>query len=65
MYAVIKNYSCSSTTELFDLHEECKAEIESFIRFVVGLVTYSLIRTDNGGVTVTVCEDKVGTDEST
>jgi len=40
------------------------AEVESLIRAVQGFVAYSLIRTDDGGVTVTVCQDKAGTDES-
>jgi hypothetical protein len=29
-----------------------------------GFVSYSLIRTADGGASVTVCEDKAGTDES-
>ena len=64
MHAVIRNYSGSGATELFDLLEERKEEVETIIRSVTGLVTYSLIRTDTGGVTVTVCQDKSGTDES-
>ncbi|MDH3691584.1 MAG: hypothetical protein OEU36_19250 [Gammaproteobacteria bacterium] len=64
MYAVVRNYSGSGAKELFDLLEERKAEVESIIRPVSGFVSYSLIRTDDGGVTVTVCNDKAGTDES-
>ena len=64
MHAVIRNYSGSGATELFDLLEERKEEVETIIRSVTGLVTYSLIRTDTGGITVTVCQDKSGTDES-
>ena len=64
MYAVVRSYSGSGATELFDLLEERKEEVETVIRSVTGLVTYSLIRTDTGGVTVTVCQDKSGTDES-
>ena len=64
MHAVIRNYSGSGATELFDLLEERKEEVETIIRSVTGLVTYSLIRTDTGGITVTVCQDKLGTDES-
>ena len=29
-----------------------------------GFVSYALIRTADGGASVTVCEDKAGTDES-
>ena len=31
---------------------------------VPGFVTYAAFRTDDGGMTVTVCQDKAGTDES-
>ena len=64
MYAVVRSYSGSGTKELFDLLEQRLAEVESLIRAVQGFVAYSLIRTDDGGVTVTVCQDKAGTDES-
>lgn len=64
MHAVVRNYTGSGAKELFDLLEERKAEVESVIRPVPGLVTYSMIRTDDGGVTVTVCRDQSGIDES-
>ena len=64
MHAVVRNYSGSGAKELFDLLEERKSDVESIMRSVTGLVTYSMIRTDDGGVTVTVCQDKAGTDES-
>jgi hypothetical protein len=64
MHAIVRNYSGSGAKELFDLLEERRTEIESLIRSVTGLVAYSLIRTDDGGATVTVCQDKAGTDES-
>ncbi len=64
MYSVIRNYSGSGAKELIDLLEERNAEVESLIRSVTGFVSYSLIRTADGGVSVTVCQDKAGTDES-
>ncbi len=64
MYIVIRTYSGPGAKELFDLLEERKAEIEPLIRSVSGFVSYSLARTDDGGVTVTICEDQEGTDES-
>ena len=64
MHAVVRNYSGSGAKELFRLLEERKDEVESLIRGVTGFVGYTLIRTDNGGATVTVCQDKAGTDES-
>ena len=64
MHTVIRSYSGSGATALFDLLEERIEEVESLIRSVTGFVSYSAVRTADGGVTVTVCQDKVGTDES-
>ena len=64
MHAVVRSYSGAGAKELFDLLEQRKAEVEDLIRSVGGFIAYTLIRTDDGGVTVTVCKDKAGTDES-
>ena len=64
MHAVVRNYSGSGAKELFGMLDERKGEVEELIRSVTGFVAYTLIRTDDGGVTVTVCQDKAGTDES-
>ena len=64
MHAVVRTYSGPGAKELFDLLEQRMAEVESLIRSVSGFHAYSLIRTGDGGVTVTVCQDKAGTDES-
>ena len=64
MHAVVKTYSGAGARALFDLLEERKAEIESLIRSVLGFQSYTLLRTDDGGITVTICYDKAGTDES-
>jgi len=64
MHTVIRSYSGSGASALFDLLEERKEEVESLIRAVTGFVSYSLVRTADGGVSVTVCQDKAGTDES-
>jgi restriction endonuclease Mrr len=64
MHAVVRNYSGAGAKELFDLLEARKGEVESLIRGVTGFVAYSLIRTGEGGISVTVCQDKAGTDES-
>lgn len=39
-------------------------DVGSLIRTVTGFVGYSLIRTDDGGISVTVCQDRAGTEES-
>ena len=64
MHAVVRSYSGPGAKELFDRLAEKKADVESVIRAVSGFVSYSLIRTDAGGISVTVCKDKSGTDES-
>jgi hypothetical protein len=40
-------------------------EIETLIKPVEGLVSYSLVSTADGGLSVTVCKDQKGIDEST
>jgi hypothetical protein len=64
MHAVIRTYSGKGAKELFDLLEKRKSDVENLIRSVKGFVSYSLIRTDDGGISVTVCQNKEGVDES-
>ena len=64
MYAVVRTYSGEGASELFDLLGEREQDIQDLIGGVPGFVTYSAVRSGDGGVTVTVCEDKAGTDES-
>ena len=64
MHAVMRSYSGKGTKALFDILEKNKAEVEKVIRPVKGFVSYFLVRTASGGFSVTVCQDKAGTDES-
>lgn len=64
MHTVIRNYAGSGATALFDLLDERKSEVEELIRAVSGFESYSLLRTPEGGISVTTCQDKSGTDES-
>jgi hypothetical protein len=64
MHAVVRTYSGQGAKELFDVLEKRKADVERLIRGVKGFRGYSLIRTADGGVSVTVCQDKAGADES-
>lgn len=64
MYAVVRNYSGAGAKELFDLLEERKTDVETHLREVEGFVSYTLVRTNEGGVSVTVCQDQGGTDQS-
>jgi hypothetical protein len=43
---------------------ERKRDVETIMRPIKGFASYSLMRTADGCVSVTVCQDKAGTDES-
>ena len=64
MHAVVRNYSGAGAKQLFDVLEQRKAEVETTLRKVPGLVSYTLLRSGDGGMSVTVCKDKAGADES-
>jgi len=64
MHAVVRTYSGQGASELFDLLGQREADVKALMTGVPGFVHYEAIRTDDGGVTVTVCEDEAGTDES-
>lgn len=64
MHAVVRAYGGKGAKELFDLLEQHAAEVESAMRSVKGFVSYTLVRSGDGGYSFTVCTDKAGTDES-
>lgn len=64
MYAVIRTYLGTGAKQLFDVLEKQNADVEAALRKVSGLVSYTLLNTGDGGISVTVCTDKAGTDES-
>jgi hypothetical protein len=64
MHAVIRTYSGNGAKELIDAIEKNKAEVEKLIRSVKGFVSYSLVRTASGGFSVSIYQDKAGTEES-
>ena len=64
MHAVIRTYTGSGADELFDLLEKRKGDVDDLMRSIKGFVAYLLVRTEDGGSSVTVCQDKAGTDES-
>ena len=65
MHATIRQYSGSGAGELFDALEQSEAAVNELISSVPGFVSYIAFRTGDGGATVTICQDKAGTDEST
>jgi hypothetical protein len=64
MYVVVRNYSGQGASDLFDLIEQREEDIQDLISGVPGFISYAAFRSGDGGVTVTSCEDKAGTDES-
>ncbi len=64
MHGVARTYSGKGAKELFDLLEASKTEVEKALRAVQGFVSYTLLRTGDGGMSVTVTTNKAGTDES-
>jgi hypothetical protein len=50
--------------ELLDVLEKNKGEVERLIRTVKGFVSFSLVRSAEGGFSVSVFNDTAGTDES-
>jgi hypothetical protein len=60
MYAVVRTYSGTGAKELFSLLEQRKTDVEAVMRTVPGLVSYTLVRSAEGGIAVTVCRDKAG-----
>jgi hypothetical protein len=64
MHAVVRTYSGQGAAELFDLLGQREEDVRALLSGVSGFVCYAAVRTGDGGVTVTVCDDKAGTDES-
>jgi len=60
MYAVVRHYSGQGASQVFEELEGRQADVERVIRPVPGLVNYTLLRTNDGGISVTVCQDKAG-----
>jgi hypothetical protein len=64
MHAVMRSYSGKGAKELLGVIEKNKTDVEKVIRSIKGFVSYSLVRTSDGGFTVSVFQDKAGADES-
>ena len=64
MHVVVRSYSGQGAPELFDLLEQREEDVKELISGVPGFVSYAAFRTSEGVMTVTICDDKAGTDES-
>jgi hypothetical protein len=64
MYVVVRSYSGQGASELFDAMEQREEDVKELITGVPGFVSYAAFRSGDGVTTVTACQDKAGTDES-
>ena len=64
MYVVGRSYSGQGASELFNLLGQREEDVKELISGVPGFARYAAFRSGDGGMTVTICEDKEGTDES-
>lgn len=64
MYVVVRSYSEQGASALFDVMSRREEDVKALISEVPGFVSYAAFRSGGDGVTVTVCQDKAGTDES-
>ncbi len=63
MYAVVRRYK--GATALFDELARREQDVRDVIQGVPGFVAYYLVRSGDGGATITICQDQSGTAEST
>lgn len=63
MQTVVRHYKGSS--KLIDELVDRRSDVEELISGVPGFVAYYLIKTADGGASISVFNDKAGTDEST
>ncbi len=64
MYVVIRSYSGQGGADLFDVLAAREGDVKAIISTVPGFMSYAAFRSNGGGHTVAVCQDKAGTDES-
>jgi hypothetical protein len=64
MHVVVRSYSGQGASDLFGAMEQREQDVRELISGVPGFVSYAAFRTSEGVMTVTICEDKAGTDES-
>ncbi|MBV9171470.1 MAG: hypothetical protein JOZ81_15445 [Chloroflexi bacterium] len=62
MYAVIRRYK--GATALFDELAGREQDVRDVIQGTPGFVAYYLVRSGDGGASITVCQDQAGTAES-
>ena len=63
MHAILRTYSGSGARELFDILDKNKGEVEQLMRAIKGFGSYTLVRTADGGYSLSVFADEAGTAE--
>lgn len=58
MHTVIRTYSGKNAVETIDLIIASKRDVKKMMRGVKGFISYSIIKTDTGGFTVTVAKNE-------
>jgi heme-degrading monooxygenase HmoA len=61
-YVVIRHYK--ESPKLIDALEQRRDDVESLIRGVPGFIAYNLVRSESGGFSVSVYQDRAGAEES-
>lgn len=64
MHVVFRTCSGQGASQLFGRLGQREEDGKALLAGVPGFVSYAAFRTDGGGATVTICQDKAGTDES-
>jgi hypothetical protein len=64
VHVVVRSYTGQGASALFELLEQREPEVTELISSVPGFVSYVAFRSGDGGMTVTTCRDKDGTDET-
>jgi len=64
MQVVIRTYYGKGTKQLFDVGEQHEVELQRLMHSVPGLISYTLARSNDGGFSVTVCQDHQGIEHS-
>jgi hypothetical protein len=62
MHAVVRRYTGGSP--VIDEVIRRRSDVEQLIRGVPGFIAYYAVKTGDGGATITICEDRAGTEES-
>lgn len=64
MHAVMRQYSGKGAADLMQVLERSSAEVERLMRAIEGFRSYTLVRTADGGYSLSVFDSEAGTAES-